>query len=71
MRRFAVVGVALSIGALALAPSGFAANARVAALQIGLRAHGFDPGPVDGVRGSLTTSALVAFQKHVGRGKAR
>jgi LysM repeat protein len=63
MRRFAVVGVALFIGVLALAPSGLAANARVAALQIGLRAHGFDPGPVDGVRGSLTTNALVAFQR--------
>jgi soluble lytic murein transglycosylase-like protein len=66
MRRFAVVGVALFIGVVALAPSGFAANARVAALQIGLRAHGFDPGPVDGVRGSLTTNALVAFQRRKG-----
>lgn len=66
MGRFAVVGVALFIGVLALAPSGFAANARVAALQIGLRAHGFDPGPVDGVRGSLTTNALVAFQRKKG-----
>ena len=58
MRRFAVVGVAVSIGVLAFAPSGVAASARVAALQVGLRAHGFDPGPVDGVRGPLTTSAL-------------
>ena len=59
MRRFAVVGVAVSIGVLAFAPTGLAASARVAALQIALRAHGFDPGPVDGVRGPLTTSALV------------
>ena len=63
MRRFAVVGVALFIGVLAFAPSGLAASARVAALQIGLRAHGFDPGPVDGVRGQLTTRAVVAFQR--------
>src|SRR6187402_757273 len=63
MRRFAVVGVAVSIGVLAFAPSGLAASARVAALQIGLRAHGFDPGPVDGVRGRLTTDALIAFQR--------
>jgi len=63
MRRFAVVGVAVSIGVLAFAPSGLAANARVAALQIGLRAHGFDPGPIDGVRGQLTTNALVGFQR--------
>lgn len=63
MRRFAVVGVALSLGALAVSPEGFAASARVAALQVGLRAHGFDPGPVDGVRGPLTAGALVAFQR--------
>jgi hypothetical protein len=63
MRRFAVVGVAVSIGVLVFAPSGLAASARVAALQIGLRAHGFDPGPVDGVRGPLTTRALKAFQR--------
>ena len=59
MRRFAVVGVALSIGVLAFAPSWLAASARVAALQIGLRAHGFDPGPVDGVRGPMTRAAIV------------
>ena len=63
MRRFAVVGVAVSIGVLAFAPSALAASARVAALQVGLRAHGFDPGPVDGVRGGLTTNALLAFQR--------
>jgi LysM repeat protein len=63
MRRFAVAGVAVSIAALALAPSGVAADARVAALQIGLRAHGFHPGPVDGVRGPRTTRALIAFQR--------
>ncbi len=63
MRRFAGVGVAVSIGVLAFAPSGLAASARVAALQIGLRAHGFDPGPVDGVRGQLTTNALIRFQR--------
>ena len=66
MRRFAVVGVAVSIGVLAFAPSGLAASARVAALQVGLRAHGFDPGPVDGVRGRLTTHALLAFQRKHG-----
>jgi LysM repeat protein len=66
MRRFAVVGVALSIGVLAFAPSGLAASARVAALQIGLRAHGFAPGPVDGVRGPMTTRALRSFQREHG-----
>ena len=79
MRRFAVVGVAVFIGVLVFAPSGLAASARVAALQVGLRAHGFDPGPVDGVRGQQTTRALVAFQRArgiratglVGRGTKR
>jgi LysM repeat protein len=79
MRRFAVVGVAVFIGVLVLAPSGVAASARVAALQVGLRAHGFDPGPVDGVRGPMTTKALIAFQRArgvratglVGRGTRR
>jgi hypothetical protein len=63
MRRFAVIGVAVFIGVLVFAPSGLAASARVAALQVGLQAHGFDPGPVDGVRGQLTTNALIAFQR--------
>jgi hypothetical protein len=79
MRRFAVVGVAVSIGVLAVAPTGLAASARVAALQVGLRAHGFDPGPIDGVRGELTTRALLRFQRAkdvrptglVGRGTRR
>jgi len=66
MRRLAVAGVAVSIGVLAFAPSGLAASARVAALQVGLRAHGFDPGPVDGVRGELTTAALLRFQRKHG-----
>src|SRR5262245_34940571 len=66
MRRLAVAGVAVSIGVLAFAPNGLAANARIAALQVGLRAHGFDPGPIDGVRGDLTTNALLRFQRKHG-----
>lgn len=66
MRRFAVAGVAVSIGVLVLAPGGLAASGRVAALQVALRAHGYDPGPIDGVRGQLTTSALLRFQRAKG-----
>jgi LysM repeat protein len=66
MRRLAVVCFVLAALALAGAPSALASNARVAALQIGLRAHGFDPGPIDGVRGPLTRAALVAFQRKHG-----
>ena len=79
MRRFAAAGVAVFVGVLVFAPGGLAANARVAALQVGLRAHGFDPGPIDGVRGHLTTGALLRFQRArgikatglVGRGTRR
>lgn len=63
MRRFAVVGVALSVGALGLAGSALGASARVAAVQVALRAHGFDPGPIDGVRGPRTAGALAAFER--------
>jgi LysM repeat protein len=66
MRRFGVVGVVLSLAALGLASEAGAASARVAALQVGLRAHGFDPGPIDGVRGPLTRGALVRFQRAKG-----
>ncbi len=66
MRRFVVVGVVLFIGLFATHDEGMAADARVAALQIGLRAHGFSPGLIDGVRGPLTSNALVAFQRAKG-----
>jgi hypothetical protein len=66
MRRFGVVGVVLSLGAFAFAGEADAASGRVAALQVGLRAHGFDAGPVDGIRGPQTRRALVAFQRKRG-----
>ena len=66
MRRFAVVCLALSAVALGAPPGALSASARVAALQIGLRAHGFDPGPVDGVRGARTRAATIRFQRHKG-----
>jgi soluble lytic murein transglycosylase-like protein len=66
MRRFAVVGVAVFIGVLVFAPSGLAANGRIAALQIGLRTHGLNPGPVDGVAGPMTRRATLAFQRRKG-----
>ncbi|MDQ3672000.1 MAG: peptidoglycan-binding protein [Actinomycetota bacterium] len=66
MRRFAVVGVALSICFCGFAPVGTAANPRTAAVQVGLRAHGFEPGSVDGVAGPLTRAALMSFQRSKG-----
>jgi Transglycosylase SLT domain/Putative peptidoglycan binding domain/LysM domain len=66
MRRFGVVGVVLSLAVLGLASEAGAASGRVAALQVALRAHGFDPGPVDGIHGRLTRRALLAFQRNRG-----
>ena len=63
MRRFAVVGVALSIGVCGLAEVGSAADARIAAVQVALRERGFAPGPIDGVPGPLTRGALSSFQR--------
>ena len=66
MRRLAVVGVALSIGVSGFADGAGAANARTAAVQVALRAHGFDPGPIDGIQGPLTRRALARFQRAKG-----
>jgi peptidoglycan hydrolase-like protein with peptidoglycan-binding domain len=44
-----------------LAPSG-----RVAAAQVALRAHGYYPGPVDGLAGPITSRAVRAYQRRVG-----
>jgi LysM repeat protein len=66
MRRLAVVGAALLLGVFTHAPDALGASARVAALQVGLRAHGIDPGPIDGVPGPQTRRATLAFQKRKG-----
>jgi LysM repeat protein len=50
--------------ALALAgPAAAAPSARIAALQVALRAQGLYPGAVDGVSGPLTRQALRTFQR--------
>ncbi len=67
MRRLAVAATALSVAACGLAADdASSANPRIAAVQIALRAHGFDPGAVDGVPGPLTRTALAAFQRKRG-----
>jgi LysM repeat protein len=64
MRRLAVAAIALSAAACAFAAEDAAsANARIAAVQVALQAHGFDPGDVDGVPGPRTRGALAAFQR--------
>src|SRR5918996_3143153 len=66
MRRLAVALLASLAAVAVAAPVASGASPQTAALQVGLRAHGFDPGPVDGVRGPLTTRALAAFQRKHG-----
>jgi soluble lytic murein transglycosylase-like protein len=66
MSRLAVFGATLLVGVFAGGHQALAASAPTAALQVGLRAHGFSPGPIDGVRGPQTTNALLAFQRKKG-----
>src|SRR5262245_57188109 len=66
MSRLAVFGATLLVGVFAGGHQALAASAPTAALQVGLRAHGFSPGPIDGVRGPRTTNALLAFQRKSG-----
>src|SRR5574340_1311034 len=67
MRRLAVACVAVSGCGLGLAHGALAApSAQVAALQIGVRAAGFDPGPIDGVAGPRTRTAVSIFQRRHG-----
>jgi peptidoglycan hydrolase-like protein with peptidoglycan-binding domain len=65
VRRGVVIAAALA--ALAAVPAeGAAGTPRVAAAQVALRAHGLYPGPVDGIAGPLTRSAVVRFQARRG-----
>jgi LysM repeat protein len=64
VRRTVVIVVAAAV-ALALAgPAAAAPSAKIAALQVALRARGLYPGAVDGVSGPLTRTALVTFQQN-------
>ena len=65
MRRIAVIAVAVA----ALGSSGpavAAPSAKVAALQVALRASGLYTGQVDGISGPLTRGALLSFQHRNG-----
>lgn len=62
MSRAFVVAAA----ALALAAPAFGASSKVAALQVGLRAHGVYTGSVDGVAGPATTAAVRRLQAKAG-----
>jgi murein DD-endopeptidase MepM/ murein hydrolase activator NlpD len=61
-------GAALTVAVALLisASPALAGTPGVAALQAGLKARGFYPAEVDGVRGPLTRSALIRFQRRKG-----
>ena len=66
MRRIAVTTLAVA-AVLALAgPAVAAQSAKIAALQVALRAHGFYGGQVDGISGPLTRGGVIRFQKRHG-----
>jgi soluble lytic murein transglycosylase-like protein len=64
MRRVASIGVLLAL--FGTAPAAAAVSPGVAALQVGLRAHGLYPGPIDGIAGPVTKASLRRFQKRQG-----
>jgi murein DD-endopeptidase MepM/ murein hydrolase activator NlpD len=51
---------------LLAAPAAGAGSANVAALQVGLRAHGLYAGPVDGVAGPATAAGVRKLQRRAG-----
>jgi murein DD-endopeptidase MepM/ murein hydrolase activator NlpD len=68
MRLLTGIGAVALVLALAFPSPATAGSARVAALQTALEARGLYGGYVDGVRGPLTRSAVVAFQRRHGLG---
>jgi peptidoglycan hydrolase-like protein with peptidoglycan-binding domain len=69
MRRAAVIGAACACALVWASPAVAAkpkTSARVAALQVALRAHDLYAGPVDGLRGPLTSTGLRKLQRRAG-----
>jgi murein DD-endopeptidase MepM/ murein hydrolase activator NlpD len=58
--------LAVLLACACLAAPAHAASTRVAALQVGLRAHGLYTGAVDGIKGPQTVAGLRAFQRRKG-----
>jgi peptidoglycan hydrolase-like protein with peptidoglycan-binding domain len=62
VRAFLVLSFVLAVAALT--PQAAAANAGVAALQVGLHARGLYKGPIDGITGPATARAIRRLQAH-------
>src|SRR2546423_1478817 len=63
MRRWLVP---LLVAAALPAPAAAFTNPQIPGLQVALRAHGYDPGPIDGIVGRKTAGAVRAFQRRSG-----
>src|SRR4029078_3632178 len=59
-------GIALAVGCLLVFSAPVAAGPKVAAVQVALKRIGLYNATVDGVRGPLTTAAIVRFQRRRG-----
>ena len=66
MRRTIVIVVAAAIALGVAGPAVAAQSAKIAALQVALRAKGLYRGEVDGISGPMTSNALVSFQRRHG-----
>ena len=65
MARRVVIAAAV-VALVVAAPAAASASPRIAAIQVALRAQGLYPGPVDGIAGPLTKTAVVRFQQRRG-----
>jgi murein DD-endopeptidase MepM/ murein hydrolase activator NlpD len=63
MRSRAFLALPVVLAGVAFIPQAAATDARVAALQVGLRAHGLYRGPIDGISGPATAKAVRRLQK--------
>ena len=66
MRRIVVIVVAAVIALGVAGPAVAAQSAKIAALQVALRAKGLYRGEVDGISGPMTRNALISFQRRNG-----
>ena len=66
MRRIVVIVAAVAAALSITGPAVAAQSAKVAALQVALRANGLYKGEVDGISGPMTRRAVVRFQRRHG-----
>jgi peptidoglycan hydrolase-like protein with peptidoglycan-binding domain len=66
VRRIIVIAVAAAIALAVAGPAVAAQSAKIAALQVALRAKGLYRGEVDGISGPMTRTALISFQRRNG-----